>query len=106
VLAGGLSGLGGAVELMGSQFRIMSGFSPGYGFDGIGVAVMGRHKPVGIVLAALLFAVIRVGTGAMQRGMGVPSPLLSVIQGLLIIIVIASSYLTNRLSATVIGGRA
>lgn len=106
VLAGGLSGLGGAVELMGSQFRIMSGFSPGYGFDGIGVAVMGRHKPVGIVLAALLFAIIRVGAGAMQRGMGVPSPLLSVIQGLLIIIVIASSYLTNRLSATVIGGRA
>ncbi|NMC79270.1 MAG: ABC transporter permease [Chloroflexi bacterium] len=105
-LSGGLSGLGGAVELMGSQFRLLSGFSPGYGLDGIGVAVMGRNKPIGIVMAALLFAVIRVGAGAMQRGIGVPSPLLSVIQGLLIVIVIASNYLTDRLSATVIGGRA
>lgn len=106
IIAGGLAGLGGAVELMGSQHRLMLGFSPGYGFDGIGAAVMGRHNPWSIVLTSLLFAVIRVGAGAMQRGMGVPLPLLSVIQGLVIIMVISSYYLTNKLSATVIGGRA
>lgn len=106
IIAGGLAGLGGAVELMGSQHRLMLGFSPGYGFDGIGAAVLGRHNPLGIVLTSLLFAVIRVGAGAMQRGMGVPLPLLSVIQGLVIIMVISSYYITNKLSATVIGGRA
>jgi simple sugar transport system permease protein len=103
---GGLAGMGGAMELMGTQFKIVNGFSAGYGFDGIGVAVMGRYNPIGILLAALLFAVIRVGMGAMQRGAGVPFPLLNVIQGLIIIFVIASGYLTNRLSETVIGGRA
>ena len=91
---------------MGAQFRMVSGFSPGYGYDGIGIAVMGRYNPVGIVLATFLFAIIRVGTGAMQRGAGVPFPLLSVIQGLIIVFVIASGYLTNKLSQNMVGGRA
>ncbi len=106
ITTGGLAGMGGAMELMGTQFKIINGFSAGYGYDGIGVAVMGRYNPIGIILAALLFAVIRVGMGAMQRGAGVPFPLLNVIQGLIIVFVIASGYLTNKLSETVIGGRA
>ena len=106
IASGGLAGLGGATEILGSQYRMVSGFSPGYGFDGIGVAVMGQNNPIGILLSAYLFAVIRVGAGAMQRGIGVPSPLLSVIQGLIIIFVVASAYFTNKLTTTVIGGRA
>jgi simple sugar transport system permease protein len=106
LITGGLAGLGGGIELLGTQHRVIAGFSTGYGYDGIGVAVMGRYNPVGIILATFLFAVIRVGTGAMQRGAGVPSPLLSVIQGLIIIFVIASGYLTNKLTETVVGGRA
>lgn len=106
IVTGGLAGMGGAIELLGTQFKIINGFSAGYGFDGIGVAVMGRYNPYGIILSTFLFAVIRVGMGAMQRGAGVPFPLLNVIQGLIIIFVIASGYLTNKLSETVIGGRA
>jgi ABC-type uncharacterized transport system permease subunit len=106
ITTGGLAGMGGAIELLGTQFKIINGFSAGFGYDGIGVAVMGRYNPIGIVLSTLLFAVIRVGMGAMQRGAGVPFPLLNVIQGLIIVFVIASGYLTNKLSETVIGGRA
>jgi len=106
VVSGGFSGLGGAIELLGNQHRILEGFESGYGFDGIGAAVMGQHHPIGIVLSALLFAVIRTGTGAMQRDIGVPLPLLSVIQGLIIIMVVASAYITNRLTTATIGGRA
>jgi general nucleoside transport system permease protein len=106
IAAGGLAGLGGAAELLGIQRIMVSNFSPGFGFDGIGVAVMGRHNPAGIVLSTLLFAIVRVGAGAMQRGMGVPFPLLSVIEGLVILMVISSGYLSNKLTTTVIGGRA
>ncbi|MCC6148004.1 MAG: ABC transporter permease [Anaerolineaceae bacterium] len=106
IMTGGLAGMGGAIELLGAQFKVVEGFSSGYGYDGIGVAVMGRYNPVGIVLATLLFAIIRVGTGAMQRGAGVPFPLLNVLQGLIIIFVIASGYLTNKLTEAVVGGRA
>lgn len=106
IISGGLAGLGGAVELLGTQHRMMPGFSPGYGFDAIGAAVMGKNNPWGVVLTSFLFAVIRVGAGAMQRGLGVPLPLLAVIQGMIIIFVISSSYFSQKLSATVIGGRA
>ena len=106
IVTGGLAGMGGALELLGTQFKIIPGFSAGYGFDGIGVAVMGRYTPIGIILSTLLFSMIRVGMGSMQRNAGVPFPLLHVIQGVIIIFVIASGYLTNKLSETVIGGRA
>ncbi|HSM56297.1 MAG TPA: ABC transporter permease [Candidatus Sulfomarinibacteraceae bacterium] len=105
LISGALAGLGGAVELMGTQYRLQAGFSPGYGFDGIGVAIMGKKSPIGLILAALLFAMIRVGAGAMQRGIGVPAPLLSVIQGLIIIAVIASDYFIRK-RARRVGGRA
>jgi ABC-type uncharacterized transport system permease subunit len=106
IVTGGLAGMGGALELLGTQYKIVPGFSSGYGYDGIGVAVMGRYNPIGIILSTLLFSVIRVGMGSMQRNAGVPFPLLHVIQGVIIIFVIASGYLTNKLSETVIGGRA
>jgi ABC-type uncharacterized transport system permease subunit len=106
IVSGGLAGLAGANEILGSQYRLVASFSSGFGFDGIGVAVMGQCNPVGVLLSAYLFAIIRVGAGAMQRGVGVPSPLLSVIQGLIIIFVVTSAYFTNKLTTTVIGGRA
>ena len=84
---------------------MLHGFSPGYGFDAIGAAVMGQHHPAGIVLTSLLFAFIRVGAGAMQRGIGVPFPILSVLQGIIIITIVASNFVTNRLTSAHIGGR-
>ncbi len=106
LISGALAGLGGAVELMGTQYRLQAGFSPGYGFDGIGVAIMGKKHPAGLLLAALLFAMIRVGTGAMQRGIGVPAPLLSVIQGMIIVAVVASDYLIRKRAQRLVGGKA
>ena len=105
IISGGLAGLGGAAELAGNQYRMLHGFSLGYGFDAIGAAVMGKHHPAGIVLASLLFAFIRVGAGAMQRGIGVPFPILSVLQGIIIITIVASNFVTNRLTSDHIGGR-
>jgi len=106
LLSGGLAGMAGGLELLGTQFRLMPGFSPGYGFDAIGVAVMAKHNPFASILTALLFSVIRVGAGAMQRSLGVPLPLLSIIQGMIIVFVICSDYLSRRINATRIGGRA
>ena len=46
---------------MGYRYRYYDGFSAGYGFTGIAVALLGRNHPVGVVLASLLF-------GALLRG--------------------------------------
>ncbi len=88
-LAGGMAGLAGAGEVLGIQFRLYQGFSPGYGFDGIAVALLGRNTPVGIVLAALLFGALRAGGNLMQMLSHVPVAVISIIQALVIIFVVA-----------------
>ncbi len=58
VLSGALAGLVATSEVLGYRHRYYDGFSPGYGFTGIAVALLGRNHPVGIVLAAVLFGAL------------------------------------------------
>jgi simple sugar transport system permease protein len=88
-LAGGFAGLAGACEILGIQLRMIANFSPGYGFDGIATALLGRNSPIGIVLAALLFGTIRAGANLMQMVSGVPAAVVYIIQALMILFVIA-----------------
>ncbi len=86
-LGGALAGLGGAVELLGVTFRLVEPFSPGYGYTAIAVALVGALSPGWVALAALLFGALDVGSGALQRVAGVPSVIVSVIQGALLFFV-------------------
>jgi simple sugar transport system permease protein len=60
-VSGGLAGMVGVNEVLGYRYRYYDGFSDNYGFTGIAVALLGRNHPVGVVLAALLFAVLQRG---------------------------------------------
>lgn len=72
-IGGGAAGLAGAVEVMGVQQNLFSSFAPGYGFAGIGIALLGRSRLGGVLMAALFFAVLYNGTSVLQRTMAVPS---------------------------------
>lgn len=61
-LAGGLAGLVGVMEVMGNAERFRLGFSPGYGFIGIAVALLARGRPLGVIFSALLFGALHKGT--------------------------------------------
>lgn len=95
-LGGGLAGLAGSVELLGVQGRLLEGFSPGYGFDGIAVALMGVNHPAGVGLAALVFGALRAGGGDLQRLTGTPVALVFVVQGLLVIALAARTVFQGR----------
>ena len=85
-LSGALAGLMATNEILGGQHRLILGFSGGYGFAGIAVALMGRNHPVGIVLAALLFgALYQGGTELAFEMPRVNKDLVVVIQGLVIL---------------------
>lgn len=86
---GGLAGLAGATEILGVNKALTPGFSPGYGFDGIAIALLGGSSPLGVVLAALLFGVLRAGATPMQAATGIPIDLVVVIQALVIMFVAA-----------------
>lgn len=54
-ISGALAGLVGVNEVMGSEHKVIEGFSPGYGFTGIAVALLARNHPLGIIVSAILF---------------------------------------------------
>ncbi|NCE64974.1 ABC transporter permease [Pseudoflavonifractor sp. 524-17] len=93
LLAGGVAGLAGATEVMGVQGRLFPTVSPGYGFDGIAVALIGANTPLGIVAGAFLFGILRAGGNSMQRATGVPVAIIKVIQAIVILMVVATAIL-------------
>lgn len=60
-LSGGMAGLGGTIDVLGVHGRMMKGFSFGYGFNGIAVALIARNNPISVIPSALLFSYLEVG---------------------------------------------
>ena len=88
-LSGGLAGLAGATQVLGIDHWVGQGFSAGYGFDSIALALLGKSHPLGVVLASLLFGMLRNGATNMQSVSRIPIDIISVIQGMVIIFVAA-----------------
>ncbi len=88
-LSGALAGLAGAAQVLGTDHWIGQGFSAGYGYDSIALALLGKSHPLGVVIAAILFGVLRSGATSMQSIAGIPIDIISVIQGVVIIFVAA-----------------
>lgn len=89
--SGLLAGLAGAVEVTGVNYRHELGFSLGYGFDAIAIALLGKTHPLGVVLAAFLFAAMRNGASQMQFLTQIPVDIISVIQALILLFVAADA---------------
>jgi simple sugar transport system permease protein len=89
-IAGGLAGLVGVGEVLGNAERFRLGFSPGYGFIGIAVALLGRNKPLGVVAAAILFGALHKGTSDLDlETENVTRDLSQILQALVILCVSA-----------------
>lgn len=89
VISGAIAGLGGSGEILGVHRRFIDGFSPGYGWDGLAVALVGGLNPVGAFLAAILFGALRNGGMVMTRVTGVPLDIVFLLQALVILFVAA-----------------
>ena len=89
MISGGLAGLAGASEILGTNLRLTPGFSPHWGFDAIAIALLGASRPLGVVVAAILFGALRAGATPMQAATGIPVDLVVVIQGLIILFIAA-----------------
>ncbi|MFW5832936.1 MAG: ABC transporter permease [Pseudomonadota bacterium] len=85
-LSGALAGMMALNEIMGAQQRLLLGFTGGFGFVGIAVALMGRNHPFGIVMAAILFGALYQGGSELAFDMPTISrDMVVVIQGLVIL---------------------
>ena len=89
LIGGATAGLAGAVQVMGRPptYALISGLPQfvNLGFDGIGVAMIGRNHPIGIVFAAIFFGGLLVGGRIMQFSPGVPLEMVRVVEGVIIL---------------------
>ena len=91
-LAGACGGLAGAFMLQGDQGSLKARFSSGYGFDGLVVGLLARGSVAGVIAAALLFGFLRSGGINMELEAGVPSAVVLVIQGLIILMLAGTAF--------------
>ena len=87
-LSGLVAGLGGAAHGLGQMLRFGDGFSAGYGFTGIAVALLGRGEPLGILAAAVLFGALASAGTTIQLFSDVPLDLVNVIEGVVTILAV------------------
>jgi general nucleoside transport system permease protein len=95
-LAGAFGGLAGAFMLQGDQGSLKARFSSGYGFDGLVVGLLARGSIAGVMAAALLFGFLRSGGISMEMQAGVPSALVLVIQGVIILLLAGAAFWIDR----------
>ncbi|MCX4474444.1 L-arabinose transporter permease protein [Micromonospora sp. MW-13] len=89
-IAGLLAGLGGSQMVLGSTANALTPLVVAQiGFDGILVALLGRVKPWGVLLAALLFGALQAGGNRMQSYSGISLELVTVLQALIVIFIAA-----------------
>jgi len=89
LLAGGLAGLSGAVVVQGTDFTLNFQSYGTYGIDAITVALLGFGRPLGVVLAALLFGAMKAGSPLMQAATGTPVDMVQVLEALIVLFVAA-----------------
>jgi ABC-type uncharacterized transport system permease subunit len=89
LIAGGLAGLAGAAVVQGTDYSLNFQSYGTYGIDAITVALLGRGRPLGVVLAALLFGALHAGAPLMQAQTSTPVDIVEVLQALIVMFVAA-----------------
>lgn len=95
-LSGAMAGVAGWGDIFGIHFRLIEEIARGMGSLGMVIALLGELHPVGMVGSSLLFAALVTGGNAMERNAGVPFALVDVIQGCIILLVLARTYFFRK----------
>ena len=94
--AGAIAAIGGAVQALAMYTRFVWNITPGFGWDGVIVAILSRNNPKYVPLAAFFYAYLKTGAQIMARRSDVPAELIAIVQGIIILLIVAHK-LTARL---------
>ncbi|MEG0875631.1 MAG: ABC transporter permease [Oscillospiraceae bacterium] len=102
-ISGGIAGLIGAIEVLAIQHRLLVGFNPGFGFDGIVVSLLANNNPIGVLFSGFFFGALKNGGVNMERVTDVPSAVTGIVMAIIIIIAAAKftmpkikTYINNK----------
>lgn len=96
LVSGGVAGLAGWLQVAGVAGTLYPTAAGGLGFTGVLVALLGRLRPIGILIAALFFGILKTGADGLQAGTGVPSSISIVIEGLVLFVAALSFAASSR----------
>ena len=91
VISAAIAGLAGAIEVTGLHHRYLWQSMPGYGFDGVVIALLARNNPALVPLSALFVAYLRTGGRVMERGSDVSAEMATVLESIVILLVTAEA---------------
>lgn len=95
LIGGFIAGVGGGTEILGMYTRFQWSALPGYGFDGVILNILARENPAYIPVAAFFVAYLRIGADYMYRQSDVAAEIVAIIEGLVIILVAATAFLSG-----------
>jgi general nucleoside transport system permease protein len=87
--SGAVGGLAGGIHTLGLVHRFVAGFSPGYGFTGVAIALLARNSALGVVIAAVLFGALSSAGANIQLFSNVPIEIVEILQGAVMIFAVA-----------------
>ncbi len=94
-IGGFLAAMGGSVEMMGMYNRFKWQNLTNYGFDGIIVAILAKENPKYVLVTAFFLAFIRIGADQMGSATDVTYEMVSIIQGIVIMLIAAKSFMSK-----------
>ena len=98
LISGGVAGLAGVEQVLGQYHSFYDNFSPGFGFDGIAVAMLANSNPLGVIAASFLFGILNSGSGVLQMETGLSKYFVQVLQ-FIVVLVLAAKFTWRRRSA-------
>lgn len=94
-IGGAIAGIGGATEILGMYNRFTWRDVPAYGWDGFILVALARKNPALVPIAAFFLSYLRVGADIMSRQTDVQNEVVSIIQGIMILLIVAERFLAH-----------
>ena len=88
ILGGAMAGVGGSLEVLGGKHAYLNEYFLNYGWDGVAISYMAAGNPIGIIVASLVMAMVRVGAAALDRKSGISIYFAVALQGIIIVLMV------------------
>jgi simple sugar transport system permease protein len=98
LLTGALAGLAGGLLVMGGPHRFVKGLGANYAWDGVMIAIVANNSLPGVLFYGLFFSAIQTGALGMELITEVPSEIALVLQGVLVLVIVASREALHQLA--------
>jgi len=93
-LSGGFAALAGGIEVLAIQKKLLEGISSNCGYTAVLVALIAGNRPFGVLAVSVLYAAMQVGANSMQRQMGIPSSIVNILIGVVVVLILGKELIT------------